>query len=230
MPGKALAPVIGKPLILWAWENAVAADVGPVVVATDAPEIARAVSGRGGRAVLSQRAHFCGTDRVAELVASLDPAGVHDAVVNFQGDIVNLPKTAVAAALALLDDPDVDVGTLAAPLPPERAEDPNMVKVVATAFGTGRVRALYFTRATAPWGEGARLAHIGVYAFRRPRLEEFAARPPSPLERREKLEQLRALEAGWRIDASLLDKAAASVDTKEDVEALAVASLRREEQ
>jgi 3-deoxy-manno-octulosonate cytidylyltransferase (CMP-KDO synthetase) len=229
MPGKALAPVLGKPLILWAWENAVAADVGPVIVATDAPEIAELVAARGGRAAISKRAHFCGSDRVAEIVASLDPAGAHDAVVNFQGDIVSLPKTAVAAALALLDDTDVDVGTLAGPLPPERAEDPNMVKVVATPLGTDRVRALYFTRAAAPWGEGPRLSHVGVYAFRRPRLEEFAALPPSPLERREKLEQLRALEAGWRIDASLLDKAAASVDTKEDVEALAVASLRREE-
>jgi 3-deoxy-manno-octulosonate cytidylyltransferase (CMP-KDO synthetase) len=229
LPGKALAPVLGKPLIIWAWENAVAADVGPVIVATEAPEIAAVISAHGGRAALSGRSHFCGTDRVAELVSMVDPGGVYDAVVNFQGDIVSLPKTAVAAALALLDDDRVDIGTLAAPLQPERAEDPNVVKIVATALSSDRVRALYFTRARAPWGEGAYLAHSGVYAFRRNRLEDFAARPPSPLERRERLEQLRALEAGWRIDAALLDKAAASVDTKEDLEPPGVAALLREE-
>jgi len=229
LPGKALAPVLGKPLILWAWENAVAADVGPVFVATEAPEIAAVISAHGGRAELSGRSHFCGTDRVAELVSMIDPDGVYDAVVNFQGDIVSLPKAAVAAALALLDDDSVDIGTLAAPLQPERAEDPNVVKIVATALSPDRVRALYFTRGRAPWGDGAYLAHSGVYAFRRNRLEDFAARPPSPLERRERLEQLRALEAGWRIDAALLDKAAASVDTKEDIEPLGVAALLREE-
>lgn len=229
MPGKALSPILGKPLILWAWENAVAADVGPVVVATDAPEIAAVVSAHGGRAELSGRRHVCGSDRVAELVAAIDPGGGYDAVVNFQGDIVSLPKTGVAAALALLDDDRVDIGTLAAPLAPDQADDPNVVKIVGTTVAPDRVRALYFTRARAPWGEGPFLAHSGVYAFRRDRLEDFAARPPSPLERRERLEQLRALEAGWRIDAALLDKAAASVDTKEDIEAPRVAALLREE-
>ena len=229
LPRKALVPVGGRPLVVRAWEIAVAAGVGPVVVATDSPEIAAVIAARGGRAERSAREHVCGTDRVAEIVASIDPAEHFDAVVNLQGDIALLPETAIAGALALLDDDAVHIGTLAAPLPPEKVDNPDVVKIVATEIAPGRVRALYFSRASAPWGEGPRLAHIGVYAFRRVSLNAFAALPPSPLERRESLEQLRALEAGWRIDAALLDKPAASVDTGNDLEACVVASRRREE-
>ncbi len=229
LPRKALALVDGRPLVLRSWEIAMAADVGPVVVATDSPEIAAIIAAEGGRVERTAREHVCGTDRVAELVSMVDPSGYYDRIVNLQGDIVRLPAASVAGALSLLDDEAVDIGTLAAPLPAERAEDPDVVKIVASEIAPGRLRALYFTRAPAPWGEGPHLAHIGVYAFRRDRLEAFAARPPSPLENRERLEQLRALEAGWRIDVALLDKAATSVDTGKDLEALVAASLGREE-
>lgn len=229
LPRKALALFGGRPLIVRAWEIAIAAGVGPVIVATDSPEIATVIEAEGGRAELSVREHVCGTDRVAELVSMIDPSGRYDPVVNMQGDIALLPDSAIDEALSLLEDNLVDIGTVAAPLPPERANDSNVVKIVATEISPKRLRALYFTRAAAPWGDGPRLGHIGIYAFRRATLEAFAARPPSPLERRERLEQLRALEAGWRIDVALLDKPAASVDTGSDLEARVAASVRREE-
>lgn len=220
LPGKALAPVGGKPLIVHAFETACAAAVGPVAVATDSPEIAQAIEALGWTAVLTQGEHPCGTDRIGEALAALDPQGRHDAVVNLQGDQPFLPQGALPAALALLEDPAVDIGTLAVPAAPGEADDPNAVKLVGTLIAPKRLRALYFTRACAPYGEGPLFKHVGVYAFRRAALERFVALPPSPLERRERLEQLRALEAGMRIDAALLDKAAPSVDTGRDLDAL----------
>ncbi|MBI1981550.1 MAG: 3-deoxy-manno-octulosonate cytidylyltransferase [Methylocystis sp.] len=207
LPGKALAEIGGRPLIIHVWERACAAAVGPVVVATDAPEIARAVEAVGGHAALTRGAHASGSDRVGEALRTLDPQGRHGAVVNLQGDQPFLPDGALEAALALLDDAGVDIGTLACPARNEETDDPNAVKLVAASLTPHRLRALYFTRAAAPYGEGPRLKHIGVYAFRRAALERFVSLPPSPLELRERLEQLRALEAGMRIDAALLDKA-----------------------
>ncbi|MFO1101791.1 MAG: 3-deoxy-manno-octulosonate cytidylyltransferase [Methylocystis sp.] len=228
LPGKALADIDGRPMIVHVWARACAAAIGPVVVATDAPEIVRAIEDVGGQAALTGGAHHCGSDRLGEAVRTLDPQGRHGAVVNLQGDQPFLPDGALAAALALLDDPSVDIGTLACPARPEEVDDPNVVKLVGTSLAPHRLRALYFTRTAAPFGEGPRLKHIGVYAFRRAALERFVALPPSPLELRERLEQLRALEAGMRIDAALLDKAAPSVDTERDLSALRAAAREQD--
>lgn len=220
LPRKALAEIDGKPLIVHVWERACAAAIGPVAVATDSAEIARAIEAVGGQAVVTDSAHACGSDRVAEAARTLDPQCRHGAVVNLQGDQPLLPEGALEAALALLADPAVEIGTLATAARAEEADDPNVVKLVGAKIAPGRLRALYFTRARAPYGEGPLHKHVGVYAFRRAALQSFAALPPSPLELRERLEQLRALEAGMRIDAALLDKAAPSVDTECDLRAL----------
>jgi 3-deoxy-manno-octulosonate cytidylyltransferase (CMP-KDO synthetase) len=210
-------PIAGKPLIVHALERALEAAVGPVAVATDSTEIAQAVEAVGGSAMLTKRDHACGTDRVAEAVEKIDPRRVHDVIVNLQGDQPFLAPHSVSEALALLEDENVDIATLAAPMEEAEASDPNAVKLVGSFIGPRRLRALYFTRACAPFGDGPRYKHIGLYAFRRTALERFAGLPPSPLELRERLEQLRALEAGMRFDAALLDKAAPSVDTERDL-------------
>jgi 3-deoxy-manno-octulosonate cytidylyltransferase (CMP-KDO synthetase) len=230
LPGKALADIGGESMIVHAWRRAVAAALGPVAVATDSEEIAQAVRAAGGAVVMTSPDHACGGDRVAEAVEKLDPARRHDAVVNLQGDNPFLPEGALAAALALLDDPAADIGTLATRASHLEADDPNAVKLVGAALGGNRLRALYFTRARAPHGDGPLLKHIGVYAFRRESLARFAALAPSPLEMRERLEQLRALEAGMRIDAAVLDKASPSVDTEGDLAALRAAAIWQENQ
>ncbi len=230
LPAKALAEIDGRPMIVHVWERARAAGLGHVAVATDAPEIARAVEAAGGEAILTRGEHICGSDRIGEALKALDPEERHDAIVNLQGDQPFLPAGALEAALALLDDPLVDIGTLATPALAEEADDPNAVKLVGATIAPGRLRALYFTRARAPYGEGPRYKHIGVYAFRRAALARFVALPPSPLELRERLEQLRALEAGMRIDAALLDKAAPSVDTERDLAALRAAAREQDGQ
>lgn len=223
LPGKALADIGGRPMILHVWSRAVAARLGPVAVAADSKEIAEVVRGAGGDVVLTTGAHICGSDRIGEALRRLDPDGRHDAVVNLQGDNPCLPEGALAAALRLLDDPRVDIGTLAAPASPEEADNPDAVKLVGTEIAPKRLRALYFTRARAPWGDGPLYKHVGAYAFRRGSFERYAALPPSPLELRERLEQLRAMEAGMRIDAAVLDKAGPSVDTGRDLAALRAA-------
>lgn len=230
LPRKALADIGGRPMIVHVWSRARAAGLGPVAVVTDSDEITAVVRAAGGDVVFRPGDFTCGSDRVAAAVAAIDAAGRHDAVVNLQGDTPFLPDGALAAALALLDDPAVEIGTLGAPASAEEADDPNAVKVVGTEIGSARLRALYFTRARAPFGEGPLLKHIGVYAFRRSSLERFAALPPSPLERRENLEQLRALESGMRIDAAVLDKASPSVDTGRDLAALRAAARRQDMQ
>jgi 3-deoxy-manno-octulosonate cytidylyltransferase (CMP-KDO synthetase) len=210
-------------MIVRVWESACATGLGPVAVATDSQEIAEVVRTAGGTAVMTSGAHVCGSDRIGEALATLDPEGGHDAIVNLQGDAPLLPEGALAAALALLADPQTDIGTLAAPAAADEADDPNAVKLVGTSVSARRLRALYFTRARAPSGEGPLMKHIGVYAFRRESLVRFTGLPPSPLELREKLEQLRALEDGMRIDAAVLDKACPSVDTERDLAALRAA-------
>jgi 3-deoxy-manno-octulosonate cytidylyltransferase (CMP-KDO synthetase) len=219
LPGKPLADIAGRPMIAHVLERAVAAGIGPVFVATDAPDIAAAVEQAGGRAVMTRADHVCGSDRIFEAlgrIASVRDAGI---VVNVQGDLPTLDPAAIRAALAPLADPEVDIATLAAEIRDagERA-DPNVVKVVGTPIGARRLRALYFTRASAPYGEGPLYHHIGVYAYRRAALERFVRLPPSPLERRERLEQLRALEAGMRIDVALVDSVPLGVDTPADLE------------
>ena len=213
LPGKPLLDIGGVPMIVQVWRRAREADIGPVVVATDEPRIAAAVEAAGGRAVLTRADHPSGTDRIHEALESLDPDGRHDVVVNLQGDLPSVDPRIVGAALLPLGDTAVALSTLAAVIRrDEERADPSVVKLVGTAVAPGRLRALYFTRATAPWGDGPLHHHIGLYAFRRAALRRFVVLPPSPLERREKLEQLRALEAGLRIDAVVVDTVPLGVD------------------
>lgn len=220
LPGKPLADVHGVPMIVQVWRRAVEAGLGPVVVAAAEAEIVAAVEAAGGRAVLTCPDHPSGTDRLNEALAAIDPEGRHDAVVNVQGDLPTLDPALPRAALALLADPAVDLATLAAPITVARERtDPNVVKaVVAAGEGARSGRALYFSRATVPAGEGPLLHHIGLYAWRRASLARFVALPPSPLEKREKLEQLRALEAGMRIEVAFVDTVPLGVDTPRDLE------------
>ena len=218
LPGKPLAEISGSPLIVHVWRRAMAARLGPVLVATDAPEIAGAVEVAGGEAVMTRPAHRSGSDRVLEAVTKADPAGRHEIVVNVQGDMPDISSEALHAAVHLLADRFVDIGTLAAPVAePRRGGEPSVVKVVGAEIAPNRLRALYFSRVAVPWGEGEFLGHIGVYAFRRAALARFGSLPCSALEKRERLEQLRALEAGMRIDVALIDEAPISVDTPADL-------------
>ena len=218
LPGKPLADIAGLPMIVHVLRRAEAAAIGPVVVATDSPAIEAAVREAGGRAVMTRPDHPSGSDRVFEALGKVDPARQVAIVVNVQGDLPTLAAADIAAAAALLADPAVDIGTVAAEIiRAEERDDPSVVKVVGSPAGPARLRALYFTRATAPYGEGPLYHHIGLYAYRRRALERFVALPPSPLEKREKLEQLRALEAGMRIDVAIVGSAPLGVDTPEDL-------------
>ncbi len=219
LPGKPLAAIAGEPMIVHVLRRAQAADIGPVVVATDSVEIAAAVDKAGGRAVMTAPDHASGSDRIFEALGKVDSQRRAEIIVNLQGDMPTIEPAAIRAALLPLADAAVDIATLAAEikLPAERV-NPHVVKVVGTPVAPGRLRALYFTRATAPWGEGPLYHHIGLYAFRRAALERFVKLPPSLLERREKHEQLRALEAGMRIDVEIVDAVPLGVDTPEDLE------------
>jgi 3-deoxy-manno-octulosonate cytidylyltransferase (CMP-KDO synthetase) len=218
LPGKPLALIAGEPMIVRVWRRAAAAEVGPVVVACAEPEIAAAVTAAGGRAVLTRPDHPSGSDRVHEAVSALDPGRAHDVVVDLQGDLPLIDPAAIRAALEPLDDEAVDIATLAAPIQPGEREISSVVKVAAGfAPGARIARALYFSRLPVPWGEGAHYHHIGIYAYRRAALERFVALPPTPLEARESLEQLRALEAGMRIAVALVDTVPLGVDTPQDL-------------
>ncbi len=219
LPGKPLADIAGRPMIAHVMARAAAAAVGPVFVATDSAEIAAAVRAAGGEPVMTRDDHASGSDRIFEALERIDPRESADIVVNVQGDLPTLDPADLRAALAPLADPAVDIATLAAEIrKAEERSNPNVVKVVGTPTGPNRLRALYFTRATAPWGDGPLYHHIGLYAYRREALARFVALAPSSLERREKLEQLRALEAGMRIDVALVESVPLGVDTPEDLE------------
>jgi len=219
LPGKPLADILGEPMIVHVWRRAVEAGIGPVVVATDERAIVAAIEAAGGIAVMTRADHPSGSDRIFEAVEAFDPEGHHDVVVNVQGDLPTIDPAAVQAAVLPLADPAVDIGTIAAEITrDEERSDPNVVKPVATPIGPRLLRALYFTRATAPTGDGPLYHHIGLYAYRRKALQRFVSLPPSPLERRERLEQLRALEAGMRIDVALVDDVPLGVDTPHDLE------------
>lgn len=218
LPGKPLADIGGEPMIVHVLRRAQEAELGPVVVATDSAEIAAIVDKAKGRAVLTRADHASGSDRIFEALGKADPDRRAKFIVNLQGDLPTIPPKAVAAALSPLADDAVDIATLAAEISIERERtDPNVVKVVGTPVGPARLRALYFTRATAPSGQGPLYHHIGLYAYRRAALERFVSLPPSPLELREKLEQLRALEAGMRIDVAVVDAVPLGIDTPEDL-------------
>jgi 3-deoxy-manno-octulosonate cytidylyltransferase (CMP-KDO synthetase) len=218
LPGKPLADIAGLPMIAQVLRRAEAAKLGPVVVACDDETIATAVEKAGGRAIMTRADHPSGSDRIFEALNVVDPNGRVQIVVNVQGDLPTIAPGDIAAALMPLKDPAVDIATLAAEIKkPEERTNPNVVKVVGTLVAPGRLRALYFTRAIAPAGDGP-LHHIGLYAYRRAALERFVKLPPSPLEQREKLEQLRAIEAGMRIDVAIVETVPLGVDTPQDLE------------
>jgi 3-deoxy-manno-octulosonate cytidylyltransferase (CMP-KDO synthetase) len=219
LPGKPLADIAGLPMIVQVLRRAEAAKLGPVVVACDDETIAAAVDKAGGQAILTRADHPSGSDRIFEALGVVDPDGRVQTVINVQGDLPTLAPEDLKAAAALLADPAVDIATLAAEIKqPHERTNPNVVKVVGSPIAPRRLRALYFTRATAPSGDGPLYHHIGLYAYRRSALERFVKLPPSPLEQRERLEQLRALEAGMRIDVAIVDTVPLGVDTPEDLE------------
>ena len=219
LPGKPLADIAGLPMIVQVLRRAEAARLGTVVVACDDETIAAAVEKAGGRALMTRADHPSGSDRIFEALGIADPDGRARIVINVQGDLPTLAPEDIKAAAALLTDPAVDIATLAAAIKnPDERSNPNVVKVVGSPVAPGRLRALYFSRATAPSGDGPLYHHIGLYAYRRAALERFVKLPPSPLEQRERLEQLRALEAGMRIDVAIVDAVPLGVDTPEDLE------------
>jgi 3-deoxy-manno-octulosonate cytidylyltransferase (CMP-KDO synthetase) len=219
LPGKPLLDIAGLPMIVHVLRRAEAARIGRVAVATDTPEIAEVVTRHGGEAVMTKSDHPSGSDRIYEALCKLDAAGNTEVIVNLQGDFPTIRPDNIGSVLAPLSDPEVDIATLAAEIhTEEESSNPNVVKAVGYPLAAGRLRALYFTRAAAPWGDGPRYHHIGLYAYRRAALERFVALPPSRLERQEKLEQLRAIEAGMRIDVTLVDTVPRGVDTPADLE------------
>jgi len=220
LPGKPLADIGGVPMIVRVWARAMAAGLGPVVVASGEKEIVDAVEKAGGRAVLTDPELPSGSDRIWAALTSADPEGAHDVVVNLQGDLPALDPEQLKTVVAALAKSGADIATLAAPIDNAADEiNPAVVKAVVAWDAKERLgRALYFTRAKAPSGDGLLYHHVGLYAYRREALESFVALPPSPLEQREKLEQLRALEAGMSIAVARVDEAPLSVDTHADLE------------
>lgn len=220
LPDKPLADIAGVPMIVRVWRQAVAAELGPVVVAAGETAIVAAIEAAGGRAVLTDPDLPSGSDRIWAALQALDPKASHDVVVNLQGDLPALDPVQLKAVVGALKQSGADIATLAAPIDNEADRtNPAVVKAVVAWDASERLgRALYFTRATAPTGEGALYHHVGLYAYRRAALESFVALPPSPLEQREKLEQLRALEAGMSIAVARVDEAPLSVDTPADLE------------
>jgi 3-deoxy-manno-octulosonate cytidylyltransferase (CMP-KDO synthetase) len=219
LPGKPLLDIGGLPMIVHVLRRAEEAQIGRVAVATDTPEIAAAVKAHGGEVVMTRSDHPSGSDRIHEALKQLDPEGRTEIVVNLQGDFPTISPDNIRDVLPPLADAAVDISTLAAQIhTEEEAGNPNVVKAVGSPIGPRRLRALYFTRATAPTGDGPRYHHIGLYAYRRAALERFVTLPPSPLEQQEKLEQLRALEAGMRIDIMIVDTVPRGVDTPADLE------------
>jgi len=215
LPGKPMALIAGEPMIVQVWRRAVESFKGEIVVACDSDAIAEALTRAGGKTVLTDADLPSGSDRIYQALQKIDPQKKHDVVINLQGDMPTLDTSLVRQVLKLMENPEVDIGTLAAVIRDERERnDPAVVKVARAESS----RALYFSRATIPHGDGPLYHHIGIYAYRRKALEHFVKLPPSPLEKREKLEQLRALEAGMRIDVAIVDAVPLGVDTPETLE------------
>jgi 3-deoxy-manno-octulosonate cytidylyltransferase (CMP-KDO synthetase) len=218
LPGKPLMDIAGLPMIVQVLARAREAKIGEVVVATDSEAVAAAVEKSGGRAVMTRADHPSGSDRIYEALQAIDPERRIRIVVNVQGDLPTIDPAAIKAALGPLTDPAVDIATLAAEIKTaEERSNPNVVKVAGNLIGPRRLHASKFSRADAT-GPGPHYHHIGLYAYRRAALERFVALPPSANERREKLEQLRALDAGMRIDVAIVDSVPLGVDTPEDLE------------
>lgn len=222
LPQKPLADIGGKPMIVRVLQRALAAAIGPVLVACDDTRIAEVVRAHGGEAVMTRRDHASGSDRIAEALTLVDPGHAHDAVINLQGDLPLIDPGMIAACARILADSVTDIGTLVAPITEAvERDDPNIVKAVIDLAAADATQgpALYFTRVPAPYGDGPLWHHIGIYAYRRPALERFVAAAPSLLERRERLEQLRAYGLGLRITARVVDAAPLGVDTPADLDA-----------
>ena len=219
LPNKPLADIHGTPMVVHVWRRAIEADIGPVVVACGERAILEAIEAAGGKAVMTDPDHPSGSDRVWEAVRKIDPDGRHDIIVNVQGDLPTLDGALIRRSLDPLAESSVDIATLVCEIAdPAERERPSVVKAVVAWSGQGIGRALYFSRAAVPTGAGPLYHHIGLYAYRRGALQRFVALPPAPLEQREKLEQLRALEAGMRIDAAEVQTVPLGVDTPEDLE------------
>ncbi len=219
LPGKPLADIAGVPMIVQVMRRAQEADVGRVVVATDSTQVMEAVQSHKGEAVMTRSDHVSGSDRIWEALMAIDPDNQVETIINVQGDLPTIDKASIRASLTPLNNSDVALSTLATQITDEEERtNPNVVKLVGTQVSPQILRALYFTRATAPFGDGPLYHHIGLYAWRRTALERFVNLPPSPLELREKLEQLRALEDGMRVDAALVDTVPLGVDTPADLE------------
>jgi 3-deoxy-manno-octulosonate cytidylyltransferase (CMP-KDO synthetase) len=218
LPGKPLADIAGLPMIVHVLRRALAAKIGEAVVATDSEAVAAAVEKSGGRAIMTRADHVSGSDRIYQALQALDPERRIGIVVNVQGDLPTIDPADIRTALGPLADPAVDIATLAAVItdPTERS-NPNVVKVAGSAVAPGRLRATTFTRADAT-GAGPHYHHIGLYAYRRAALERFVKLPPSANEQREKLEQLRALDAGIRIDVAVVKSVPLGVDTPEELD------------
>jgi 3-deoxy-manno-octulosonate cytidylyltransferase (CMP-KDO synthetase) len=220
LPGKPMADIHGEPMIVHVWRRAMAAEQGRVVVAADTEEICTAIREAGGEVVLTRPDHVSGSDRIFEALNRIDPDADAEIIVNLQGDLPTLEPHLVTECLAPLEQKGPDIATLACEIVEAKdRDDPNIVKVVGTPVsGERHLRALYFTRATAPHGPGPLYHHIGIYAYRRSALERFVSLRPSPLEIRERLEQLRALENGMRIDVTIVDTVPLGVDTPAELE------------
>ena len=218
LPGKPLADINGLPMIVHVLNRALEADIGDVVVAADSQEICDVIINAGGRAIMTAADHTNGSDRIYEALQTLDPNGMVETLINVQGDLPTIDAASIRAAHDLLQDEAVDISTIAAEITDsEEKTNPNVVKVVGTPIETNRLRALYFSRTTAPHGDGPLYHHIGLYGYKRDALKRYVSLPPSTLEKRENLEQLRALEAGMRIDVALVDTVPLGVDTPADL-------------
>ncbi|MCO6176969.1 3-deoxy-manno-octulosonate cytidylyltransferase [Ciceribacter sp. RN22] len=219
LPGKPLADICGQPMIVQVARRAREADVGRIIVAVDDPRTFEAVEKAGFEVVMTRADHPSGSDRIYEALTKADPDGQVDTVINVQGDLPTIEPETIRAALRPLENDTTDIATLTVEITDEEEKtNPNVVKVVGSPLSEGRLRALYFTRATAPHGAGPLYHHIGLYAYRRAALEKFVSLPPSPLEKRESLEQLRALEAGMRIDVEIVNSIPLGVDTPADLD------------
>ena len=219
LPGKPLADIAGLPMIVQVAKRAHEAGIGRVTVAVDHEDILKAVKDAGFDAVMTMVTHQSGSDRIHEALGNADPAGRAEFIVNVQGDLPTIEPETIRASLRPLENDATDIATLTVEITHEEEKtNPNVVKIVGSPLSESRLRALYFTRATAPYGNGPLYHHIGLYAYRRRALERFVTLKPSVLEKRESLEQLRALEAGMRIDAEIVDSVPLGVDTPADLE------------
>jgi len=219
LPGKPLADIGGKPMIVQVAQRAREAGAERIVVAVDDEQVFSAVQNAGFDVMMTRDDHQSGSDRIFEALQKADPYGKAEYVINVQGDLPTIEAETIRASLRPLENAAVDIATLTVEITDEEEKtNPNVVKVVGSPLSETRLRALYFTRTTAPYGEGPLYHHIGLYTYRRAALETFVSLPPSPLEKRERLEQLRALEAGMRIDAEIVRSVPLGVDTPHDLE------------